>query len=63
MKESLPNNQEFKVSKSGFFISSVNPFIGASLDGMVNCLCYGEGVCEIKLCRSSSFEDKICKIG
>ena len=63
MKESLPNHQEFKVSKSGFFISSVNPFIGASPDGLVNCLCCGEGVCEIKVCRSSGFEDKICKIG
>ena len=33
IKESLPNHRDFKVSKSGFFISSVNPFIGASPDG------------------------------
>ena len=30
---------------------------------VVNCLCCGEGVCEIKVCISSSFEDNICKIG
>ena len=42
------NHQEFKVSESGFFISQIHSHIGASPDGLVQCLCCGEGVYEIK---------------
>ena len=42
------SHQEFRVSDCGFFISSMHSFIGASPDGLVHCLCCGEGVCEIK---------------
>ena len=49
VEEILPVHQDFKLSDCGFFISSVHPFIGASPDGLVNCLCCGEGVCEIKV--------------
>ena len=52
MKRSLPCHQKFKISNGGFFISSNYPFIGASPDGLVHCLCCGEGVCEIKVCNN-----------
>ena len=31
------------------FIHNIHPFMGASPDGLISCLCCGEGVCEIKL--------------
>jgi hypothetical protein len=38
------------VDDCGLFIDGEHPFIAASPDGLVNCECYGEGVCEIKVC-------------
>ena len=43
-------HREFSVKECGFFIHNIHhPFMGASLDGLISCLCYGEGVCEIKI--------------
>ena len=55
MKESLPNHQEFKVIQKWIFYIFCQTFYW--------CFSGWLGVCEIKVCRSSSFEDKICKIG
>ncbi|XP_046854936.1 uncharacterized protein LOC124447974 [Xenia sp. Carnegie-2017] len=41
-------HEAFKVEESGFFINVDHGFIGASPDGLVNCKCCGNGVCEIK---------------
>ena len=42
------NHQSFKVEKTGFFIDTEHPFIGASPDGLVDCKCHGAGLLEIK---------------
>lgn len=42
-------HEAFKVEESGFFINVDHGFIGASPDGLVNCKCCGNGVCEIKV--------------
>ena len=42
-------HQEFTVKESGFFIHPGYPFIGASPDGLISCLCCGDGLCEIKV--------------
>ena len=34
-------HQEFKVKDGGLHISVEHPFIGASLDGLVSCICCG----------------------
>ena len=36
------------VQECGFYVCTDYPFIGASPDGIVSCLCYGDGICEIK---------------
>ena len=41
-------HQDFKVNDSGLHISLDHPFIGASLDGYVSCVCCGEECLEIK---------------
>ena len=45
-------HKDFKLSESGFFINRPHGFIGATPDGLVNCSCCGEGVCEVKVLRS-----------
>ena len=47
-KRSL-SHQNHKVSSCGFFISVQHPFIGASPDGLVECSCCGQGICEVKV--------------
>jgi hypothetical protein len=42
-------HENLKVSESGLFISIEYPFIGASPDGLVECSCCGQGICEIKV--------------
>ena len=38
-------HQNFTVSECGFFINCDHPFMGASPDALVSCLCCGEGIC------------------
>ena len=50
----------YKVSRCGFFFSVEHPFLGASSDALIQCMCCGEGVVEIKcpLCTSEkSFQE------
>ena len=42
-------HQGFVVSECGLFISIEHPYIGASPDGLVSCLCCGKGIFEIKV--------------
>ena len=44
-----PSHDSFEVKTCGLFLSASHPFIAASPDGIVKCLCCGEGVCEIKV--------------
>ena len=41
-------HNSFKITKVGLVLDANNPFIGASLDGLVECLCCGKGTLEIK---------------
>ena len=43
-----PNHCDFKVTDSGFVISTTHPYLGASPDGNINCTCCGYGVLEVK---------------
>ena len=43
------HHKNLKVSDSGLFISIEYPFIGASPDGLIECCCCGQGICEIKV--------------
>uniref|UniRef100_A0A1X7UTK9 SWIM-type domain-containing protein n=1 Tax=Amphimedon queenslandica TaxID=400682 RepID=A0A1X7UTK9_AMPQE len=36
------------ITKSGLFINHASPFLGASPNALVDCLCCGSGICEIK---------------
>ena len=45
----LRMHQTFKVTECGLFISTSYPFMGASPDGLVQCICCGEGICEVKV--------------
>ncbi len=40
---------DFKVHKCGLYISKEYPFLGASPDGVVSCLCCNKGICEVKV--------------
>ena len=54
------NHNNFFVIKSGLILHPSYPFFGATPDGIVNCLCCGTGVLEIKCffrCKDESFED------
>ncbi len=44
-----PLHENFSVKECGFFIHPHYPFMGASPDGLVKCLCCGEGICEVKV--------------
>ena len=41
-------HENFNLIDAGLFIDHVDPFLGASPDGMVQCNCCGKGVLEIK---------------
>ena len=52
--------RSFSVTKSGLVMDVSHPFIGASPDGLVDCLCCGKGTLEIKCpysCRDQAFEE------
>ncbi len=53
IQKNSPVHKELAVKECGFFISEYHPFIGASPDGLISCICYGEGVLEIKVNWSS----------
>ena len=40
-------HENIQVSKCGFFIRTEYPFLGASPDAVVDCLCCGKGICEV----------------
>ena len=46
---SLKRHHKFQVRECGFFICTSHPFIGASPDSVVECICCNEGICEIKV--------------
>ena len=43
-------HNHFEVHDSGLFIHTEFPFIGASPDGLVTCICCSEGILEVKVC-------------
>ena len=45
-------HKKFTTENSGLVVSSSEPYLGASLDLVVECACHGKGLCEIK-CPSS----------
>ena len=52
---------DFSISKSGLVIHESYPLMGASPDGIINCVCCGYGVLEIKCpysCRDTTLKDK-----
>lgn len=42
------NHREFTINDAGFYVSIDIPYIGATPDGIVSCLCCGKGCIEIK---------------
>ncbi|EEC20059.1 hypothetical protein IscW_ISCW022943, partial [Ixodes scapularis] len=46
-KES-PKHAGFKVKMSGLLVSPEKPFLAASPDGVVSCLCCGSAILEVK---------------
>lgn len=52
------HHKQLLVSKCGLFISLEHPFIAASPDSIVECLCCGRGICEVKV-RCINFVLKI----
>ena len=60
LKRIADNHTDLTVSDSGLVIHPDNPCLGASLDGIINCSCYGGGVTEVKCpfsCTDKSFLD------
>ena len=47
-KTSVKDHNDFQLSESGLVINPKWPVIGASPDGVVSCICCGNGVLEIK---------------
>ena len=47
---SIMNHNNFKVEECSLFISIDFPYVGASPDGFVTCICCSDGICEIKVC-------------
>uniref|UniRef100_A0A7M5VBF9 YqaJ viral recombinase domain-containing protein n=2 Tax=Clytia hemisphaerica TaxID=252671 RepID=A0A7M5VBF9_9CNID len=41
-------HRKFEVKEAGLFLFEKHPFVGGSPDGLVSCVCCGEGVLEIK---------------
>ena len=54
-------HDDFELNKSGLFLNTDWPFIGASPDGLINCSCCGKGAVEIKCSYCHRFEtvDKV----
>jgi len=48
LKANQQKHQNFRVLDNGLFINPEWPFIGASPDGIIDCLCHGRGTLEIK---------------
>ena len=42
------NHSAFSISSSGLVVNADEPYLGASLDGIVFCQCHGQGILEIK---------------
>ena len=47
---------DFKVEHCGLFLHKTHPYLGATPDGLVSCMCHGEGVLEIKCPKSCASE-------
>ena len=48
-RKAAEEHSHLNIQSSGFFMHRSFPFIGASPDGMVSCICCGDGVIEIKV--------------
>ena len=48
-KSVTSHHDAFSLTACGLFIHTEYPFMGASPDGLVNCLCCGKGTCEVKV--------------
>jgi len=42
-------HREFEIQENGLFLNVEYPYVGASPDGLVTCLCCSDGICEIKV--------------
>ena len=54
------SHADVTVSKSGLCVDIAHPFLGATIDGIVNCGCCGKGGLEIKCpysCRETAFAE------
>ena len=61
-KEVEPKHANFVISASGLVIDTEYPHMGASPDGIIQCICCGNGVLEIKCpfsCRDKSFLEAV----
>ena len=47
-KKFKSKHRDFHVREGGLFIKPINPILGASPDGLVNCSCHDPGILEIK---------------
>ena len=47
-KKFKSKHRDFHVREGGLFIKQINPILGASPDGLVNCSCHDPGILEIK---------------
>lgn len=56
----MKQHQDFKVVDAGLFIDHLDPFLGASPDGIAQCACCGRGVVEVKcpFCNDLPDDDK-----
>ena len=60
-KPMTQNHSSFIIRQSGLLLDPMNPFIGASPDGNVECSCCGSGVLEIKCpfsCKDKKFDER-----
>ena len=44
----VKQHQDLKIVDAGFFIDHLDPFLGASPDGITQCVCCGWGLMEVK---------------
>ena len=44
IKQTMAKHTDFQCSEAGLFISVERPYLGASPDGLLKCLCCGSGV-------------------
>ncbi len=47
------SHSEFQFQEAGLFLSTEYPFVGATPDDLVQCLCCNKGICEIKVSQSN----------